>query len=125
MLNQQEMSGRICLLLKRLLFPEKDVLVSEIAEKLDKLWSIEVRSVPWFHQIWEDLNDYLEHYPASKKRRISHILFLDYIILTYNKECEESLECRNDVLKHFPLSNQQLENRVKNYFFAQTDEIRS
>lgn len=87
-------------------------------------WPKEANSNPLFKQIYEDIEDAIEHTPGFLFRKGIDLkswyasdmyltLYLDSILLKYDKSWEELMQCRETVLKQKSLSTETIEDEIK------------
>lgn len=82
---------------------------------------------PFFKQIYEDIEDGIEHtpgfffkhginYKSWNKSDMYFTIYLDFVLVGYNKGPNELLQCHKFVLKQKKLSEVIIKDKVKEYF---------
>ncbi|MBI4683612.1 MAG: hypothetical protein HY755_00245 [Nitrospirae bacterium] len=90
-------------------------------------WPEEANTNLFFKQLYEDIEDGVEHIPGFIfKRGVDYkswhnsesylILYLDFILLGFDKSADELQQCRSFVLEQEKLSEEIIKDRVKEYF---------
>ena len=121
MQNQKELIGIIQNLCKRALHGEFNL------ENFYELWPEEASLNPLFRQIYEDIEDGVEHLPGAwfkgktlfkewYKSDMYFTIYLDFVLLGYDKKADELMQCRKFVLDQKTLSEEVIKDRVKEYF---------
>jgi len=88
-------------------------------------WPAEADTDPFLRQVYEDIEDGVEHIPGSFfKRKIDHeswessemyfVLYVDLLLLSHDRPTEELMRCRQVVLGQGTLTNKRaMEDKVK------------
>lgn len=90
-------------------------------------WPQDAKLNPFFQQLYEDIEDGVEHIPGFIfSRSIDYkswhesetyfILCLDFILLGMDKNADELLECRTSVLEQGILSEKRIKDQVNEFF---------
>ena len=94
------------------------------------LWPQFLFTTPFYYQIYDDLEYGIEHTPGFFfKRGIDYEawidsdaylrIFLDSVLLNYNKDVDTLQQCRNFVLQDKNLTKEIIQNSVEGYFNQQ------
>ena len=98
--------------------------------QLEQLWSEwpeEANKTDFLKQIFDDIEDAVEHLPAStfrdkilfKEWRESDIyllLLLDYILLSLNQDFDNLFRCRKILIKQKDINRKNVRDRIKEFF---------
>jgi hypothetical protein len=92
-----------------------------------RVWPEDANIIPLFKQIYEDIENSIEHLPGTwftrkilykewYKSDIYFTLYLDSILLSFDKSDDELMQCRKFVLEQKKFSEEIINNKVKEYF---------
>jgi hypothetical protein len=106
----------------------EDALRGELGlERFWDSWPEEANSNGFFRQIYDDLEDGVEHLPgewftgkilwrAWLGSGTYLTIYLDGILLGYDRSSEELMQCREFLLKQKKLSEENIKSKVAEYF---------
>lgn len=119
--KQKELTGIIQNLCKGALNGELNL------EKFYDSWPEAASVNPFFKQIYEDIEDGVQHLPGAwltgkilfkewYKSAMYFTIYLDFVLLDYDKKADELMQCRKFILEQKNLSEEIIKDRVKEYF---------
>ncbi len=101
-------------------------------EKFYELWPEEANDNSFLKQIYDDVEDGVAHLPGTwltgkilskewYRSNMYHILYLDSILLTFDKGTDELMRCREYVIRQKELSVEIIKKRVNDFFERSSD----
>ena len=93
-------------------------------DEFHKKWPADADTNPFFRQVYEDVEDGVEHTPGNffnrkidydswRKSSMYFTIYLDLNLLRYERSADELLKCRNTVLSQQPKNVKEIESLIE------------